>query len=294
MERIVKFSQADTRSSGESVVSKNRSKSSTLSLHTLTHDTDHCPHESEEPALQRRNSIHNVPYVDVNDPDTRTRMERYKEERRSMLRAKYKAEDYLSSSFSRKKKVSSNSSQDSSENELASSPDNDHPNKDSQQNKTSSNNVVSTASFVAEQKTDQMFKSEVRLAPVQKKSSNSVNKQSESRPDHLSIIPISNNNSDQRGMMPSNNQRGMMPSNNDCEADDSVNVRERASMFGPRKFTESKVRTVSAPSAPQLSQLKLGSESPAPVSRKYSSQHSHPSPSPSKIRSMAALFEQKQ
>ena len=53
--------------------------------------------QSDEPGqLQRRNSIHNVPYVDVNDPDTRARMERYKEERRSTLRAKYKVEDYRS------------------------------------------------------------------------------------------------------------------------------------------------------------------------------------------------------
>jgi len=44
--------------------------------------------------LQRRNSIHNVPYVDVNDPATRERMERYKEERRSMLRLKFRVEDY--------------------------------------------------------------------------------------------------------------------------------------------------------------------------------------------------------
>ena len=44
--------------------------------------------------LQRRNSIHNVPFVDVNDPSTRERMERYKEERRSALRAMYKVEDY--------------------------------------------------------------------------------------------------------------------------------------------------------------------------------------------------------
>ena len=35
--------------------------------------------------LQRRNSIHNVPYVDVNDPETRARMERYKEERREEI-----------------------------------------------------------------------------------------------------------------------------------------------------------------------------------------------------------------
>jgi len=38
-----------------------------------------------------------VPYVDVSDPQTRQRMERYKEERRSMLRAKYKVEDYMTS-----------------------------------------------------------------------------------------------------------------------------------------------------------------------------------------------------
>merc|ERR1711902_402480 len=51
----------------------------------------------EDVPLQRRNSIHNVPYVDVNDPNTRERMERYKEERRSMLIAKYKVEDYMTS-----------------------------------------------------------------------------------------------------------------------------------------------------------------------------------------------------
>merc|ERR1719471_2776924 len=43
----------------------------------------------------RRNSIHGaVPYVDVNDPGTRARMEVYKQERRNALRAKYKAVDY--------------------------------------------------------------------------------------------------------------------------------------------------------------------------------------------------------
>jgi hypothetical protein len=49
--------------------------------------------------------------VDVNDPETRSRMERYKEERRSLLRARYKAEDYLSSDYSKKKKFSTGSSQ---------------------------------------------------------------------------------------------------------------------------------------------------------------------------------------
>merc|ERR1712038_929006 len=60
----------------------------------ITDSTD--DHEGDQSPLQRRNSIHNVPYVDVNDPSTRARMERYKEERRSTLRAKYKVEDYRS------------------------------------------------------------------------------------------------------------------------------------------------------------------------------------------------------
>ena len=59
--------------------------------------SDSTNEEDEDIApLQRRNSIHNVPYVNVNDPDTRDRMERYKEERRSTLRAKYKIENYRS------------------------------------------------------------------------------------------------------------------------------------------------------------------------------------------------------
>jgi len=60
----------------------------------------------EVPPLTRRNSIHSIPFVDVNDPDTRIRMERYKNERRSTLRAKYKEEDYLSYDFREKQLVS--------------------------------------------------------------------------------------------------------------------------------------------------------------------------------------------
>ena len=94
-------------------------KTSTLSLHAVPVRAGDGDAESggdsgeESLPLQRRNSIHNVPYVDVNDPETRSRMERYKEERRSLLRARYKAEDYLSSDFgggSRKKKLSAGGS----------------------------------------------------------------------------------------------------------------------------------------------------------------------------------------
>ena len=85
-----------------------RKKLSTVSLQdvddkvkkvTLFGDRSDSTNEEDEELnspLQRRNSIHNVPYVDVNDPDTRARMERYKEERRSKLRARYKVEDYRS------------------------------------------------------------------------------------------------------------------------------------------------------------------------------------------------------
>jgi len=96
--------------SSEAGPRKTRAKSSTLSLHATK-----SLESAEESPLQRRNSIHNVPYVDVHDPETRSRMERYKEERRSMMRAKYKAEDYLSDQFTRKKKLSTTSSQESTD-----------------------------------------------------------------------------------------------------------------------------------------------------------------------------------
>jgi hypothetical protein len=79
-------------------------KLSTVSLHGENegsvvncnkNEGDHGQDDVDAPGpLVRRNSIHNVPYVDVNDPDTRARMELYKEERRLKLRAQYKVEDY--------------------------------------------------------------------------------------------------------------------------------------------------------------------------------------------------------
>ena len=72
-------------------------KLSTISLAASVEkdQQDRVKAEVDQSLIQRRNSIHNVPYVDVNDPQTRARMERYKEERRNMLRAKYKVEDYF-------------------------------------------------------------------------------------------------------------------------------------------------------------------------------------------------------
>ena len=314
MERNVKFSQPDTRHTGknqpdnrpEGSGAKNRSKSSTLSLHAGAVAKE----REEEPPLQRRNSIHNVPFVDVHDPDTRTRMERYKEERRSMLRAKYKAEDYLSSSFSRKKKVST-TSQDS-EADVASSPVSSPPSPDQEDpsplektedptetqltkfaQETTANvsqkflklkqpeqqSFISKA-FVPEPKNGIFYKTEVAVASVQKKSSNALNfnKPQPPRPDELTISdPVERENN-------SKNLTRSDSSDTSPESE-SVNVRERASIFGPRKFSETKVRTVSAP---------LSSARPVPVPRASKQLQSQTMTSPSKIRNMAAMFEQSQ
>ena len=307
MERNVKFSQPDTRTGKnqpsdnlpEGSGAKNRSKSSTLSLHAVAAARE----REEEPPLQRRNSIHNVPFVDVHDPDTRTRMERYKEERRSMLRAKYKAEDYLSSSFSRKKKVST-TSQDSEADVVSSppSPDQDDPSPsplektedptETQLTKFAQETNVSqkflklkqpeqqsfiSKAFVPEPKNGIFYKTEVAVASVQKKSSNTLNfNKPQSRPDELTISTERDNN--KKNLARSDSSESSPES-------ESVNVRERASIFGPRKFSETKVRTVSAP---------VPVARPVPVPRASKQLQSQSMTSPSKIRNMAAMFEQSQ
>ena len=316
MERNVKFSQPDTRTGKkqpsdnlpEGSGAKNRSKSSTLSLHAVAAARE----REEEPPLQRRNSIHNVPFVDVHDPDTRTRMERYKEERRSMLRAKYKAEDYLSSSFSRKKKVSTTSQDSSCEADIASSPvstppspDQDDPSPsplektedptETQLTKFAQETNVSqkflklkqpeqqqsfiSKAFVPEPKNGIFYKTEVAVASVQKKSSNALNfNKPQSRPDELTISASAERENNQKNLARSDSTESSPES-------ESVNVRERASIFGPRKFSETKVRTVSAP---------VPMARPVPVPRASKQLQSQSMTSPSKIRNMAAMFEQSQ
>jgi len=330
VERNVKFSQPDTRNGKkksdnqtEGSGTKNRSKSSTLSLHAVAGSSS--SDKEEEPPLQRRNSIHNVPYVDVNDPDTRTRMERYKEERRSMLRAKYKAEDYLSSSFSRKKKLSTNSSQDSSESELPqNSPDIDVANTRQPQFCTSlatdrkhsspTNNVSTTflnlkqpeqeqsfisQAFVPELKNEVFYKTEVAVASVQKKSSLPMNfnkSVAAPRPDQLTISKSENSKENFKNLINSpisDMEESNKRQSSHSSSEENVNVKERASIFGPRKFSETKVRTVSAPVA-----TKSGTEGATITNmnvskqNKYNSQSSNQT-SPSKIKNMAAMFEQK-
>lgn len=312
MERNVKFSQTDVRTpgkksakpgqagTGEAGVTKNRSKSSTLSLHAVAAAREQ---EEEPPLLQRRNSIHNVPFVDVNDPDTRTRMERYKEERRSMLRAKYKAEDYLSTTFARKKKVSSTSSCDgdvssvtlnSNKSISASPPDSpsfrEMSTPDSPQPPQSS---MISLKKIDLKKTEQMpsrpclevetglkspetviYKSQV-ITSVKKPFVPAVT----TRPDDLAISSLNKS-----GDNNSHSHRGS-PSP-PAQTEEIVNVRERASIFGPRKFSESKVRTVPAPVTESKSFNNKTSSASITITN-------HSQTSPSKIKNMAALFEQK-
>merc|ERR1719334_788463 len=214
---------------------KLKSKSSTLSLHTMQGEPD-LEETEHSTGLQRRNSIHNVPFVDVNDPDTRTRMERYKEERRSMLRAKYKAEDYLSSSFSRKKRPSTNSSQDSSESDLTPSHDLESnpleirttvsaPSEGCNSNNVTSEpsanishnmiiadepeqSFISTA-YLPNKKNEVFYRSEVAVASVQKKSSNPMNlNKKQARPDELTFSESDN-------ILEKNVKNLIMPTNTD-------------------------------------------------------------------------------
>lgn len=95
VEKKLSFAEPSlTKVPSDGVIVKAGKKLSTFSLHSAEGADISGSGANEELPLQRRNSIHNVPYVDVNDPATRERMERYKEERRSMLRAKYRVEDY--------------------------------------------------------------------------------------------------------------------------------------------------------------------------------------------------------
>ena len=269
----MKFSNPDVRSwtkkleRTNSPAGKNRSKSSTLSLHTVAASAS-AGQEDQEPQLQRRNSIHNVPFVDVNDPETRTRMERYKEERRSMLRAKYRAEDYLSSSFTRKKKLSSNSSQDSTE------------------------SCEAVAAPAVSPPPDCATDSAAAAAPAQKPAPtphNTLSQVHTSRklvnlnpPGNIvlfSAAPEAEPVEDQCNLSVNVARTAEydLPNINHStfNTEDTVNVKERANKFGPCRIVESQVRTVT------------------PDKSISSSKFSIKQTSPSKIKNMAALFEQK-
>ena len=243
-------------------------KHSTFSLHnTSAIEEDSGSNSETEQPLQRRNSIHNVPFVDVSDPSTRERMERYKEERRSMLRAKYKVEDYMtaSSEVNNKYRKKSTESQQSNKTEQQTSE---------QQQQTP------LAPFPVQ---------EPPQLPVQEKCSSPVILRKES------ALKMSS------------------PVREDGLIDEDVNVKERAAIFGgktapnnfqnnqniiekqnqnlPPKYNRSKSMWTNSSTAKVI-------KAPRPISDDSSNNGTSNrkiSPgSPSKIRDMAAFFEQHQ
>jgi hypothetical protein len=223
-------------------------KLSTFSLYdsTTTSEAVMC---TEEAPLQRRNSIHNVPYVDVNDPGTRERMERYKEERRSMLRAKYKMEDYMTPTST------------------------SEANNKYRRKSTETNNVNSDHEPVQ----------------LRKESSASKNKQLIIEDE---VILKTDNDDDVEQQPQEQREVGLI--------DEDVNVKERAAIFGGgRKSSQSNNRSKSWTTNLVTPKNNYKNSSPRPASEatiaeinKVNSRKVSPG-SPSKIRDMAAFFEQK-
>lgn len=218
-----------------------KKKLSTFSLHNHP-DSVSIP---EEAPLQRRNSIHNVPYVDVNDPNTRQRMERYKEERRSLLRAKYKVEDYM------------NTEEDQDFNKYR---------RKSSETKAS-NEDLSNCSKTQENET------EIKLT------------------EDLVILRCNNIKTTEQSSSPIR-ETGLI--------DEDVNVKERAAIFGgsTTKNNRAKSWTANLITSPSCNNSKNNTNAmkiTRPISdttHVMSSQRKMSPGSPSKIRDMAAFFEQ--
>ena len=190
-----------------------KKKLSTFSLHNTTETASIIP---EEAPLQRRNSIHNVPYVDVNDPNTRQRMERYKEERRSMLRAKYKVEDYMNT------------------------------------------------------EDQDLYKYRRKSSENTKASNEDLSSKNEDLTEDLVIL-----------------RSDLKKETDDGLIDEDVNVKERAALFGGSKNNRAKSWTTN------LITPKNNSKNTRPISDTSAHLNRKMSPgSPSKIRDMAAFFEQ--
>ena len=236
---------------------------STTSLHTQMELDEAAVMTSEEgedgqPPLQRRNSIHNVPFVDVNDPQTRERMERYKEERRSLLRAKFKVEDYKTKNPS----LEGESKRLSPSRECQPLPS-DVPKPKARRS------VPSTPTTPPP--TNNSFMGRHDDAQRERKWSTSSNR---SMTGSNIPKPTSRRQSVEKPVVTSRS----------AEVDEEVNVRERAAIFGASsKVKEVKVtKTVSAGSKVEVrSEVKPEVRVPkSPVS-------------PNKIKNMAAFFEQK-
>ncbi len=302
--------------------SKSQSKAKKLSTFSLHNTTSEADDEVDEiQPLQRRNSIHNVPYVDVNDPGTRERMERYKEERRSMLRAKYKVEDYISAD--RKTSVSSTKSVSGSEEKP--SPDMNRFRKFSKSTTSEERDILkpntngetppatevvkkpATATSTRPQNKTRKFSEPVKstqkkdeVGVVGKKHSLQQRKISRESPPKT----LTGNGS---GPKTGNTRLCELPRESGLIEED-VNVKERAAMFGPRakswNHPTPKIKPVPTPTgAHKKSHEKANSLRPKSDGSVESRNNRNSSSnakmrkdtpgSPSKIRDMAAMFEQK-
>ena len=252
--------------------SNNSKKMSTFSLHATSELVSEEAMVPEDVPLQRRNSIHNVPYVDVNDPNTRERMERYKEERRSLLRAKYKVEDYMTSTSEANNKYRRKSTESNS---------NDH--------ESSSSTTTTVVQLRKESPTSATINENTKNDEPPLLPSTGINKN-----DSTSAISVSGNTNPNN---PNSRETGLI--------DEDVNVKERAAIFGittskntnnTKKNNRSKSWNMSTTTTTATNNInnKNNEINKRPISESHATNHRKLSPgSPSKIRDMAALFEQK-
>lgn len=252
--------------------SNNSKKLSTFSLHATSELVSEEAMVPEDVPLQRRNSIHNVPYVDVNDPNTRERMERYKEERRSLLRAKYKVEDYMTSTSEANNKYRRKSTESNS---------NDH--------ESSSSTTTTTVVQLRKESPTSATINENTKNDEPPPPSTGINKN-----DSTSANSVSGNTNPNN---PNSRETGLI--------DEDVNVKERAAIFGittskntnnTKKNNRSKSWNMSTTTTTATNNInnKNNEINKRPISESHATNHRKLSPgSPSKIRDMAALFEQK-
>ena len=263
-------------------------------------------------------------------------MERYKEERRSMLRLKYKAEDYLSDQFNKKKKLSNTDSAESTEAnqhplnkpiskhmekvaELAKPPEVSFKLTSDVSLKISEAKSVETSTasspIILRQKAPELWK----LVDLKQPEPSTLSRKAEdkkrtwtatkdvwaeraatSRPTELEIQKLSEPTQSKSSLV--KNSDISTSKINFGHIDDSVNVKERATIFGPRS-QDPKQRTVSVGNVQLESKPKpignipeakkrtvsIGSEkSSFESARKFSAVNPT---SPSKIKNMAAMFE---
>lgn len=299
--------------------------SSTTSLHIQPDDDLKNEQDEDEQPLQRRNSIHNVPFVDVSDPGTRERMERYKEERRSMLRAKYKVEDYVT----KKESPKAEDEQKKIEPESVIST----PPKEKQKEKSVSPKPASRSPKVPQQK-PQTSKNSVplRRMPVESPAvrkwsapssrtkaatpSPESNKRMSTPPRKTSEPPTARPRSTLTASRtsPKVARRTNLNTSRGKKEEEEVNVKQRAAIFGGGTNKEvNKTKTVSHANN-RATSLNTGlinnnvrKRSPVgrsgvaaktksmTVSSRTSSKVSSDGPSsPSKIKNMTAIFEQRQ